>query len=83
MHGQPVFAGACAYHEGRSGRVRASVRPVGVRKSRPQPPDVRQQRLDQTAANDGRTTTSRRDRVPAFFDRMLRAGEGKILRKLT
>jgi len=34
-------------------------------------------------ANDGRPTTSRRDRVPAFFDRMLRAGEGKILRKLT
>jgi preprotein translocase subunit SecA len=35
------------------------------------------------AATDGRPTTSRRDRVPAFFDRMLRAGEGKILRKLT
>jgi preprotein translocase subunit SecA len=35
------------------------------------------------AATDGRPTTSRRDRVPAFFDKMLRAGEGKILRKLT
>jgi preprotein translocase subunit SecA len=35
------------------------------------------------AATDGRLTTCRRDRVPAFFDKMLRAGEGKILRKLT
>jgi preprotein translocase subunit SecA len=34
-------------------------------------------------ATDGRPTTSRSDRVPAFFDKMLRAGEGKILRKLT